>query len=122
MARLSTNDTIQDIDYKLSAFVVEDSGFSGRIPIAQSCLFMLDDFYKYCENNKLNYGAYAGIIDNMELYADNLYRLYNECCSNDMAKFVAVLDGYAHEIIKKEDIDERVKKTPFGLPFDDLIC
>ncbi len=64
---------------------------------------------------------YLITLDKMELYEDKLYMLWNDCCNRDISKVIKVLDGYEKEIIKQNDIDERIKNVGYGKSFDDLI-
>lgn len=108
MARLSLQDTYLDITMKLS------NGNPG-------CITFLINLLQYCGEHQLNIGAYVGIIDNMQLYEDRLYMLWNDSCDRNMDKVIEVLNAYANEKITDKDIKERILDVEYGKTFDDLL-
>lgn len=102
MARLSIQDTLMDIKNKISA---KSDNFEGKVSIDQNCYKLLEDMLVYCAKEKKNFGAYIGAIDNLQIYADKLYSLYNFGCNCDMGAFINLLDDYLKEKITKKEIE-----------------
>lgn len=89
--------------------------FAGGNPGAIAALFELQ---KAVQDRT---AIYLITLDQMELYENKLYMLWNDCCNRDISKVIKILDYYEKGIIKQKDIDERIKNVGRGKSFDDLI-
>lgn len=89
--------------------------FSGGNPGALTMLF---EIYKVEGDNCIKYLL---ILDNMKLYEDKIYMLWNDSCNRDIKKVIKILDYYDAGKITQQDIDERIKNIGWGKKFDDLL-
>lgn len=60
-------------------------------------------------------------IDNMKLYEDKLYMLWNDSCNRDIDKVLKIFNQYRLGKITQQDIEDRVKTVSYGKSFDDLL-
>lgn len=105
MGRLRLEDSIQDTIFK----------YSGGNPGALTFLM------KLIEVQEQNFFVDFMTIDNMELYEDKLYMLWNDSCNRDMNKVKKIFEYYRLGKITKKDIEERIKNVGYGKSFDDLL-
>ena len=57
-------------------------------------------------------------IDELGLYGENLYKLWNDCCNQDPKQVKRVLDSYLSGHLERETIFEHIEPG-HGVPFSD---
>lgn len=105
MGRLKLEDSVQDTIFK----------YSGGNPGALTFLIQLIQVREH------DFFVDFMTIDNMELYEDKLYMLWNDSCNRDIQKVIKIFKLYRLGVIKKQDIEDRVKNVGYGKSFDDLL-
>lgn len=97
--RLKVDDTLHDIVVKMS------DGNPG-------CVSFLLNFIKESYDGAFKILAF----DKMELYGENLYKLWNDCCNREIDEVNKVLDAWYKGKISTQEIIDNVSK-PYGTPF-----
>ena len=99
MSRLHLTDTV---------FTIVEKMCEGNPGAMQVCMELLN-----------NDPAYLLLCDTLELYGEELYMLWNDCCGRDLPKMKKVLDAVRTGKISEATVHEHLKGG-YGKPFEEI--
>lgn len=100
---------------------LEDSTQQAMFSFAGGNSGALIFLFELLNADEVNFVVDLMTIDNMEIYEDKLYMLWNDCCNRNIKKVKKIFFLYRIGKITQIDIEERIKNVGYGLSFDDLL-